>query len=320
MVEIKKNLTILNSIFNPFIRNRLPEFIIKKLLKIYTKFLMIFSKSKIEETKSIFNQSSRTPEWLDLNILKRLQQNFTIRATFTYDEKSIEHRGKNRAFMINRLMLSERKRINKFLELGCGHGMVSYALHSMGKKVTGIDINLVVDKEYLNCGVSYLKMDATDLKFDDESFDCVFSFDSFEHFPNPEKVLKEALRVVKKEGYIYLSFGPLYMSPWGLHQYRLINIPYCQYLLPIQLLKKFAKKIKPEEPWIDPYLNEWPLENYRKLWVKYSDRIKKIELNEILDIRYLDLVKRYPSCFKSKTNNFDNLIISSIEVLFKKIK
>ena len=36
-------------------------------------------------------------------------------------------------------------------------------------------------------------MDASNLKFEDESFDFVFSYDSFEHFENAEQVLNEAI-------------------------------------------------------------------------------------------------------------------------------
>jgi hypothetical protein len=67
------------------------------------------------------------------------------------------------------------------------------------------------------------------------------------------------------------------------------------------------------------HINGWSLEDYRKLWELYSHLLKKIKYSEVFDISHLDLIMKYPSCFKSKTKNFDNLITSGIEVLFKKI-
>ena len=79
-------------------------------------------------------------------------------------------------------------------------------------------------------------MDAANMQFEDETFDFVFSYDAFEHFASPENVLLEAIRVVRKRGYIYLEFGPLYYSPYGEHAYRSITVPYCQFLFPLPRL------------------------------------------------------------------------------------
>ena len=86
-----------------------------------------------------------------------------------------------------------------------------------------------------------LRMDAADLKFENECFDVVLSYDGFEHFDEPELVLQEAIRVVKQGGYIYLFFGPLFMSPMGLHIYNTISVPYCQFLFSKEMLKDFVK-------------------------------------------------------------------------------
>jgi len=91
------------------------------------------------------------------------------------------------------------------------------------------------------------------------------------------------------------------MSPWGLHGYKSINIPYSAFLFPMQLIKKFSKIIEVLVPLGKSQVNKWSLEDYRKLWERY-------------------LIKLYPSCFKSKTNFFDNLIVDRIDVLFKKIR
>jgi len=131
--------------------------------------------------------------------------------------------------------------------------------------------------------------------------------------------LEEAIRVVRTGGYIYLNFAPLYMSPYGLHVYRLITIPYCQFLFPKELLQQFANA-KGLSAMPFPDVNGWTLEDFRKLWNQYSHILKRTMYYERLNVSHLDLIMKYPSCFKSKNKYFDNFIVSSIEVLFKKIR
>ena len=134
-----------------------------------------------------------------------------------------------------------------------------------------------------------LLMDAANLEFANESFDFVFSFDAFEHFKEPESVLKEAVRVLRKGGYIYLFFGPLYMSPMGLHAYRSITVPYCQFFFPKELLEEYA-----DTNGLDAInfsqINYWALEDYRNLWKKYSNILEIIRYHEIPNV-YVDAVE-----------------------------
>jgi len=155
------------------------------------------------------------------------------------------------------------------------------------------------------------------MQFEDETFDFVFSYDAFEHFAAPENVLREAIRVVRKRGYIYLEFGPLYYSPYGEHAYRSITVPYCQFLFQKKLLNDFATQHE-LEPIDFSHVNGWSLASYRKLWHRYSQILKRIHYAEKLNLSHLDLIRAYPSCFKSKSGNFDNFIVASITVLFQK--
>lgn len=284
------------------------------------KSLNIFSRLKIIKAKKIFEQAPETPVWLGRDMLELLQQKYPFCTEHGYDPQSLEQRGKERAGEILGLIRTKAEKINTFLELGCNDGMVSCFLQRTGKITTAIDNRSEgFDKRAIHEGVTFMKMSAAHLKFEDESFDFVFSYDAFEHFAEPELVLQEAIRAAKRGGYIYLVFGPLYMSPMGLHAYRSITVPYCQFLFPKELLQDFAdaKRLTP----IDfAQVNGWTLEDYRKLWNRYPHRLERLRYYEIPKVSYLDLIMKYPSCFKSKTKNFDNLIVSFIEVLFKKTR
>lgn len=280
----------------------------------------IFSKRKISKAANIFEYSSEIPIWLKRGALEKLQQKYPYPPEYNYDSQSLEKRGEERAReLLNLIPGKIEHEITTFLELGCWDGMVSCALQKTGKKTTAIDYRSKgFDGRAIKQGVTLLQMDAAHLQFEKESFDFVFSYDAFEHLVDPELVLQEAIRVVKPGGYIYLEFGPLYMSPMGLHAYDSITVPYCQFLFQNKLLNDFTNEngLKP----IDfDQINGWSLDDYRKLWNYHSHILERIMYYEERNLFHLNLIMAYPSCFKSKTKNFDNLLVSKIKVLFKKI-
>ena len=298
----------------------IPEFIIHKIRSRFKKIIFIFLLKKLIKTRKVFLNAQDNPKWLDWKELIYLHNKYPLLLRVKYDSKSLKKRGLIKAKEIINLIPSNENHIKNFLELGCHDGMVCYYLQLLGKIAIGIDINSShFDDRALNADIHLLEMNAENLEFKDESFDFIFSYNSFEHFNNPENVLLESLRTVRKGGYIYLTFSPLYMSPWGMHKYKSINIPYSAFLFPLKLLKKLSKIIDGLIPLGELELNKWSLKEYRELWEKYSSRLLKIKYKEYYNLFHLDLIKQYPSCFKTKTDSFDNLIVSRIDVLFKKI-
>jgi SAM-dependent methyltransferase len=68
----------------------------------------------------------------------------------------------------------------------------------------------------------FRQMDATRLEFPDNSIDLVYSFQVFEHLPDPEAVWRECVRVVKPGGCIFTLLH-LYTSDSGCHDLRIIR-------------------------------------------------------------------------------------------------
>jgi len=92
----------------------------------------------------------------------------------------------------------------KVLEVGCGTGNVSSFLASHGYFVTGCEYY----KEALDMawpGFGKVQGSAIDLPFADSSFDVVCFFDVIEHFDSELPLLKEACRVLKKDGTIMIA-------------------------------------------------------------------------------------------------------------------
>jgi ubiquinone/menaquinone biosynthesis C-methylase UbiE len=297
------------------IRRIVKKYFSKKLINIFRNNLNIF---KVKNTRKFFNNSDAIPGFLEKSDLERLQKKYPFPPEYGYDKNSLEARGIKRAKEI--FKLQGAKRSHSFLEIGCWDGMVGCILCRNYKNVTAIDkLSEGLDERATNEGVKFHQMDAENLLFENETFDFVFSYDSFEHFSKPEKVLAEAIRVVKKGGYIFLSFGPLYYSPLGEHAYRSITVPYCQILFPKDMLNNFAEQTGLEQ--IDfNHVNGWSFDDYEYLWTKYNKNLRVLKYDKFYNLEYLDLIKNYPSCFRDKSVTFNNFIVSSIDILFKKIE
>jgi ubiquinone/menaquinone biosynthesis C-methylase UbiE len=67
---------------------------------------------------------------------------------------------------------------------------------------------------------------AMDLPYKQGLFDCVYSCNAFEHIPDPMAALREAIRVTKHGGFIYLSFGPIWTAYTGSHFIHLVPEPW----------------------------------------------------------------------------------------------
>jgi ubiquinone/menaquinone biosynthesis C-methylase UbiE len=291
--------------------------IIKKLLK---KFIPNYLWKILKLIKTVparlsLDKSSIKPNYLDFNHIKKLLGSFPEVAKYNYDEQACRKRGEERASFLARLFASSKNK--KILELGCSDGMTSMALKKNGLNPISLDIidqRLEVVK---NSEIPFIKSSAEKIPLEDNGVDAIFSYNSMEHFDDPQKVLNEINRILKPGGYFYTDFDPLYYSPRGLHAYRKINIPYLQILFKGEDLKKYAELHNlnwDELPWVNGYT----IEKYHSLWKQLNNNFEIKSYKEIIDISGIDIIKKYPSCFKKENINFDNFIISGIKILLQK--
>lgn len=101
------------------------------------------------------------------------------------------------------------------LDIGCGMGRTTFGLKKLGYNVIGVDIthSMIREAEKFNKKykehISFHVMDATKLKFKDQSFDnAIFSFNGLMQIPgenNRIKAMKEIYRVLKPQGYFIFT-------------------------------------------------------------------------------------------------------------------
>lgn len=135
---------------------------------------------------------------------------------------------------------------SKILDLGCGFGTFVFVGRKNGYETYGVDIaefeidfarkriktelpNCFSDEIYQLCSVE-------SLPFKDKSFDVVTLWNLLEHVPDYRKVLKEADRVLKPSGFLFLV-SPNYLALREEAHYHLLWFP----LFPKKLGKLYLK-------------------------------------------------------------------------------
>jgi len=206
----------------------------------------------------------------------------------------------------------------RVLEIGCGDGMTGLLMSVYGHQV------ILNDNEDWRkpsaCRLRFVQGDiSAGLSLESKSFDFIYSINVFEHILNPTNALEEMIRLVKPGGLIYLSFDPLYYSPWGLHAYKTIFMPYSQILftpeflnikfheLGIHDLGKWREELQP--------LNKWRFAQYEDLWSRSGCKV--VKKKNMFDFSQLAIVCEYPNAFSGQWLSIDDLVTSGIELMLR---
>jgi SAM-dependent methyltransferase len=211
-------------------------------------------------------------------------------------------------------------RMRSCVELGCWDGMVLAALRDRQRGITAFGADRYmngIDARALAAGVRFVQTDAAQLGFASNSVDLVYSFAAFEHFADTRGTMEESWRILRPGGHLYLFFGPVYTSPFGLHAYRQIPVPYCHYLFADADLRTYATREGLPTAW--PYVNGVSVTEYRRLWAEQGARFETLfHYEHPSGAVGAELITEYPSCFKSKVPAFDDLLVAAIEICLRK--
>ena len=283
------------------------------------QILEMISRTTAGRARDAFNRAPSQPAYLDGSQLDGFIARYYRDAKTRCDKRFPHEKADERAAEIVQTVRRARRGTPwvgrgacRFLDIACGDGLTADALARLGAEVSAIDLT---DKRFVGT-CKFETMDAAAMRFADASFDVAYTFDAFEHFSNPDVVMREAYRVLKPGGLLYASFGPLYNSPHGAHQFLSIDVPYCHLLFREEDCNAAAENrgLRP----LTKNLNYWSLRDFRKLFYRFTDRFETIYRLEKFNVSFIDLIRQFPTCFRSKVNNFDELIVRSIEVLLRK--
>jgi len=268
------------------------------------------------EASNAFQHAGHRPEYLDDDLLEDLNARFAVPPTVGYGAEETAERGRKKAQLLRKLVGPTARPLTT-LELACWDGMVPAALAKGGWKGFGVDIrDAGFDARATRDGAVLQAMDASKLEFPDDMFDLVYSFDSFEHFRDPDATVAEAIRVSRNGGLVYVDFGPLYNAPYGLHAYLSVPVPYCQFLFRPEQLNAFTDRHR-LAPIDFEQCNGWSIAQFRALWARHRDRLVPRWYFENYTSNGLELVATYPTCFRSKVDRFEELLVTSVHALFQ---
>jgi len=203
------------------------------------------------------------------------------------------------------------------LDMGCGAAGKSLYYASLGaKRVVGVDIVQRYEREAMDMAkklgyarvFNFVCASADNLPFPDESFDTIIMNDFMEHVSDPVGALREALRLITKDGRIFINFPPYY-HPTGAHLSDTIHMPWIHMVLSEKQLvtayKAMVKGLPDEKERLDlrlsmdddgnerlGYINKMTLRRFAGILKQLN--ITPIYYNEIPLRKYFRLFAKIP--------------------------
>lgn len=152
----------------------------------------------------------------DQNLKQFVQEGFSDKYTQEFYSEIVKEGlwvGENH--FVNKYFTNKQ---SKLLDIGCGTGRTTIPLFNMGYDVTAIDITSKMIEtakniaEVKGLNINYQIVDATDMKYADNSFDYIlFSNNGWTQIPSKHerlKALKEIKRVLKNGGFYIFTAHP----------------------------------------------------------------------------------------------------------------
>ncbi len=174
------------------------------------------------------------------------------------------------------------------LDVGCGGGILSEGMASIGAHVTGIDLSdkaLKVAKLHLlesGYHVDYRKITVESLAQEQpQHYDVVTCMEMLEHVPDPMSVIRSCAQLVKPNGWIF--FSTINRNPKS-YLYAIIGAEYILKLLP-RGTHEYGKFIKPSE--LARMARNVGLTNEQLIGMTYNPLTKVYTLENDTDVNYI---------------------------------
>ncbi len=127
--------------------------------------------------------------------------------------KIFMNKNKKHFIELNKVFLPYLNNEMSILEIGCGTGLSSFLMADSVKKIVATDFSTkmisVCNKNNKMDNVIFKVEDATHLSFEDDTFDAVLISNVLHIVPEPDLIVKEIKRVLKKDGIV---FAPIFVD------------------------------------------------------------------------------------------------------------
>lgn len=176
----------------------------------------------------------------------------------------------------------------KVVDVGCGGGILSESMATLGAQVTGIDLNKagidVAKLHLLETGVdvAYLCQSAESLA--DErpgQYDIVTCLEMLEHVPDPTAIVKACAKLLKPGGHIF--FSTLNRNPKS-YLFAIVGAEYLLKILP-KNTHDYAKFIRPSE--LTRWATQAGLQPQEMKGIAYQPFTQIFRLTDDVSVNYL---------------------------------
>ena len=141
--------------------------------------------------------------------------------TVGYPEVAFAYEGRSKLEVLMGSDVWDRLRDKTVLDFGCGCGTEAAEMAEHGaQRVIGLDIDEASLEQARAQAVRRGVGDRTRFeRTTAEPVDMIVSLDAFEHFQDPENILRIMAGLLRPGGEVLVSFGPIWFHPLGGHFY-----------------------------------------------------------------------------------------------------
>ncbi len=175
------------------------------------------------------------------------------------------------------------------LDFGCGDGHETIELAQRGaRRVIGIDLNDAVFERARRSARDAGVADRVEfVREATEPADVIVSLDSFEHFSDPDAILRVMHDLLRPGGAIVASFGPTWYHPLGGHFFSVF--PFAHLIFSEAALIRWRQDRRPDRPrnFREAGLNQITIRRFEELVARSPFALEHLQLVPIRRFRPL---------------------------------
>jgi 2-polyprenyl-3-methyl-5-hydroxy-6-metoxy-1,4-benzoquinol methylase len=209
--------------------------------------------------------------------------------TVGYPEVAVAYQGRSKLQVLTGSDVWDRLRGKTVIDFGCGPGQEAIEIAEHGAaRVIGVDIDETFLEQARQQAMEHGVSDRTTfVTRTDEMADAIVSLDAFEHFADPDAILKMMAERLKPGGEVLVSFGPTWYHPLGGHYFSVF--PWAHLLISEHALVRWRSQYKTDgfQSLAEAGLNRMTIRRFCKVVERSPLRFASFEARPIRPLRYL---------------------------------